>query len=174
MPPSAQTKRGLRNYWCLFTASYCGPLRALGGPPPGRPGSDAQFAVRTGVTVLYLVQLEGRLNVRRVRGREREGRRQCQAQSDAGVASVGGGLRTADCLPKRSFANAAEFAEYFQHEETLIFDGVEQRIQSPGTTRPKTTTTREKKCHTLKAVTLSTPARKLLYVSPCWVGKTHD
>jgi hypothetical protein len=23
-------------------------------------------------------------------------------------------------------------------------------------------------------VTLSTPARKLLYVSPCWVGKTHD
>jgi hypothetical protein len=23
-------------------------------------------------------------------------------------------------------------------------------------------------------VTLSTPARNLLYVSPCWVGKTHD
>jgi hypothetical protein len=23
-------------------------------------------------------------------------------------------------------------------------------------------------------VTLSTPARKLLYLSPCWVGKTHD
>ena len=40
-------------------------------------------------------------------------------------------LRTADCLPKRRFANAAEFAEYFQHEETLIFDGVEQRSQRP-------------------------------------------
>ncbi len=23
-------------------------------------------------------------------------------------------------------------------------------------------------------MTLSTPARKLLYRSPCWVGKTHD
>jgi hypothetical protein len=23
-------------------------------------------------------------------------------------------------------------------------------------------------------VTLSTPARKLLYLSPCWVGKIHD
>jgi hypothetical protein len=40
-------------------------------------------------------------------------------------------LRTAHCLPQRTFANAAEFAEYFQHEETLIFDGVEQRIQRP-------------------------------------------
>jgi hypothetical protein len=41
-------------------------------------------------------------------------------------------LRTADYLPKRSFANAAEFAEYLQHEETLIFDGIEQQIQRPG------------------------------------------
>lgn len=41
-------------------------------------------------------------------------------------------LRTAHCLPQRTFANAAEFAEYFQREETLIFDGVEQRIQRPG------------------------------------------
>jgi len=40
-------------------------------------------------------------------------------------------LRTAHCLPRRTFANAAEFAEYFQHEETLIFDGIEQRIQRP-------------------------------------------
>jgi hypothetical protein len=43
-------------------------------------------------------------------------------------------LGTVDCLPQRRFANAAEFAEYFQHEETLIFDGVEQRIQRPGET----------------------------------------
>ena len=41
-------------------------------------------------------------------------------------------LRTAHCLPQPTFANAAEVAEYFQHEETLIFDGVEQRIQRPG------------------------------------------
>ena len=40
-------------------------------------------------------------------------------------------LRTAHGLPKRAFANAAEFAQYFQHEETLIFDGVEQRSQRP-------------------------------------------
>jgi hypothetical protein len=40
-------------------------------------------------------------------------------------------LRTADCLPKRRVANAAEFAEDFQHEETVIFDGVEQRLQRP-------------------------------------------
>jgi hypothetical protein len=43
-------------------------------------------------------------------------------------------LRTVDCLPQRRFANAAEFAQYFQHEETLIFDGVEQRIQRPSET----------------------------------------
>jgi hypothetical protein len=40
-------------------------------------------------------------------------------------------LRTAQGLPQRRLANAAEFAEYYQHEETLIFDGVEQRIQRP-------------------------------------------
>jgi hypothetical protein len=40
-------------------------------------------------------------------------------------------LRTAHCLPRRTFANAGEFAEYFQHEETLSFDGIEQRIQRP-------------------------------------------
>ncbi len=33
---------------------------------------------------------------------------------------------------------------------------------------------REKKCHTLKAVTLSNPKRRILYLSECWVGKTHD
>jgi len=40
-------------------------------------------------------------------------------------------LRTAQCLPQRRFATAAEFAAYFQHEETLIFDGVEQHSQRP-------------------------------------------
>lgn len=40
-------------------------------------------------------------------------------------------LATAGCLPKRVFKDAAEFAEYLEHEETLIFDGTEQRTQRP-------------------------------------------
>lgn len=40
-------------------------------------------------------------------------------------------LKKADCLPRRKFKDAAEFAECFQQEETLIFDGVEQRVQRP-------------------------------------------
>jgi len=43
-------------------------------------------------------------------------------------------FRTVDCLPQRRFANAAEFAEYFQHEETVIFDGGEHRLQRPSET----------------------------------------
>jgi hypothetical protein len=48
-----------------------------------------------------------------------------------GLQVVEQALRTAHCLPRRTFANAAEFAEYLQHEATLIFDGVEQRSQRP-------------------------------------------
>jgi hypothetical protein len=66
-----------------------GALRALGGGPPGRACSNAEFAVRTRVAVLPLVQLKGGLNVRRVRVREWEGCGHCQAHSDAGTASVG-------------------------------------------------------------------------------------
>ena len=40
-------------------------------------------------------------------------------------------LQTAGCLPKREFKDAAEFAEYLKNEETLIFDGTEQRTQRP-------------------------------------------
>jgi hypothetical protein len=40
-------------------------------------------------------------------------------------------LEKAQCLPRRKFKDAAEFAEYFKQEETLIFDGVEQRVQRP-------------------------------------------
>lgn len=40
-------------------------------------------------------------------------------------------LATADCLPRREFKNAAEFAQYLKNEETLIFDGTEQRTQRP-------------------------------------------
>ena len=40
-------------------------------------------------------------------------------------------LAAVDCLPKRAFKNAAEFATYLKNEETLIFDGTEQRTQRP-------------------------------------------
>ena len=32
----------------------------------------------------------------------------------------------------------------------------------------------EKKCHTVKALAVSNTQRLLLYLSECWVGKTHD
>ena len=41
-------------------------------------------------------------------------------------------LETAACLPKREFKDAAEFAEYVKNEQSLIFDGTEQRMQRPG------------------------------------------
>ncbi|HZS08181.1 MAG TPA: hypothetical protein VFD58_25325 [Blastocatellia bacterium] len=41
-------------------------------------------------------------------------------------------LATAGCLPQRAFKDAAEFAAYLKNEETLIFDGTEQRTQRPG------------------------------------------
>jgi len=40
-------------------------------------------------------------------------------------------LATAQCLPQREFKEATEFAAYLKNEETLIFDGVEQRTQRP-------------------------------------------
>lgn len=49
-----------------------------------------------------------------------------------GVRVLEHALQTAGHLPQRSFKDAAEFAAYLQKEETLIFDGVEQRIQRPG------------------------------------------
>ena len=40
-------------------------------------------------------------------------------------------LATAGCLPRREFTDAAEFAAYLKDEESLIFDGTEQRTQRP-------------------------------------------
>ena len=40
-------------------------------------------------------------------------------------------LGAAQCLPRRTFKDAAEFATYLQDESTLIFDGLEQRMQRP-------------------------------------------
>lgn len=40
-------------------------------------------------------------------------------------------LEAAQFLPRRKFKDAAEFAEYLKQEKTLIFDGLEQRMQRP-------------------------------------------
>ena len=40
-------------------------------------------------------------------------------------------LTTAQCLPRRKFKDATEFKEYVQNESTVIFDGLEQRMQRP-------------------------------------------
>jgi hypothetical protein len=54
-----------------------------------------------------------------------------QRNQTLGLQVLAQALRTAHCLPRRTCANAGEFAEYFPHEETLSFDGIEQRIQRP-------------------------------------------
>lgn len=40
-------------------------------------------------------------------------------------------LAAAQCLPRREFKDAQEFKGYLQNEPTLIFDGLEQRLQRP-------------------------------------------
>ena len=40
-------------------------------------------------------------------------------------------LAAAGCLPRRSFKDAADFKKYLTNEKTLIFDGLEQRMQRP-------------------------------------------
>ena len=40
-------------------------------------------------------------------------------------------LSAAQCLPRREFKDAVEFATYLQNESTVIIDGLEQRMQRP-------------------------------------------
>lgn len=40
-------------------------------------------------------------------------------------------LAVAQCLPRRAFQDAQEFQRYLQNEATIIFDGLEQRLQRP-------------------------------------------
>ena len=40
-------------------------------------------------------------------------------------------LSTVQCLPRRTFKDAADVAAYLQNERTIIFDGLEQRMQRP-------------------------------------------
>jgi hypothetical protein len=48
-----------------------------------------------------------------------------------GLSVLKHALAQAQCLPARTFTDAAEFTAYFQGEQKLIFDGVEQRTQRP-------------------------------------------
>ena len=48
-----------------------------------------------------------------------------------GLESLEQTLQEAQCLPKRNFKDIAEFTEYLKNEDTLIFDGTEQRLQRP-------------------------------------------
>lgn len=40
-------------------------------------------------------------------------------------------LSVVECMPRREFKNASEFASYLQNEKTVIIDGLEQRMQRP-------------------------------------------
>jgi hypothetical protein len=115
----------------LFTASYgdlfghsVGQRQAERAVPPSLQSEQelrffTLFRVKAGLTYDVLGVVSGRdaANAKR--------------NQTLGLQVVEAGLRTVDGLPQRRFANAAEFAEYFQHEETVIFDGVEQRSQRP-------------------------------------------
>lgn len=48
-----------------------------------------------------------------------------------GLAVLKHALAEANCLPKRGFKDAAEFADYFKQEDVIIVDGTEQRTQRP-------------------------------------------
>lgn len=48
-----------------------------------------------------------------------------------GLAVLEHALAAAQCLPRRAFKDAAEFAAYLQNETTVILDGLEQRMQRP-------------------------------------------
>lgn len=50
---------------------------------------------------------------------------------ELGLGVLEQALAAVTCLPKREFKDAAEFAEYLENEEVLIFDGTEQRTQRP-------------------------------------------
>lgn len=77
------------------------------------------FSLKVGLTydVLGLVSGMDRSNAKR--------------NQTLGLRVLEHALEKAQFLPRRKFKDAAQFAEYFRQEETLIFDGVEQRMQRP-------------------------------------------
>lgn len=48
-----------------------------------------------------------------------------------GLTVLAHALEKAHCLPRRKFKDAAACSDYCKQEETLIFDGLEQRVQRP-------------------------------------------
>lgn len=84
-------------------------------------------------------------------------------------------LAAAECLPRRAFKDAAEFSAYQQNETTVIIDGLEQRMQRPtDDDAQRGFYSGKKKCHTVKALNLCNPRKRILYLSKCWVGKRQD
>jgi hypothetical protein len=83
-------------------------------------------------------------------------------------------LSAAQCLPRREFKDAAEFAACLKNETTVIIDGLEQSMQRPNDDAVQRNFYSGKKCHAVKALKLCNPDKRILYLSNCWVGKTHD
>ena len=125
------TKAQFEKLLVLFTASY---LELYGKPVTERhadievtPSLSSEeellfftlFSLKVGLTydVLGFVSGMDRSNAKR--------------NQTLGLTVLEHALEKAQCLPRRKFKDAAEFAEYFKQEETLIFDGVEQRVQRP-------------------------------------------
>lgn len=48
-----------------------------------------------------------------------------------GLQVLENALSQAECLPRRTFKDAQDFAQYLQNETTVIIDGLEQRMQRP-------------------------------------------
>lgn len=83
-------------------------------------------------------------------------------------------LTAAQCLPRRKFKDATEFKRYVQGEGTIIFMGWSKGGNDPMKTRCNAITIPGKKVHTIKALTMITPTKSILYVSECRVDKTQD
>lgn len=115
----------------LFTASYF----ALHGKPVAQRQADLQVtpSLQSEEELLFftLFSLKAGLTydvLGFVSGMDASNAKRNQA---LGLRVLEHALTNAGRLPARSFQNAGEFAAYLQQEETLIFDGVEQRMQRP-------------------------------------------
>ena len=118
----------------MFTASY----RALFGHSVADRHADLEVAPRleSEQELLFFTLFSLKVGLTYdvlgfVSGREAANAKRNQT---LGLQVLEQALRTAHCLPQRTFATAADFAADLQHEETLIFDGMEPRIQRPGET----------------------------------------
>jgi hypothetical protein len=84
-------------------------------------------------------------------------------------------LEKLGCLPKRNIMNKQEFSELFAKTETLIIDVTEHRITRPSDEQiQKDYYSGKKKAHTVKTLLIGNEEKKILFLSKCFVGKSHD